>query len=87
MRSASTTEPIHAGAAAALNRATDPAGKLDIVRCAGYWLHDAAGQLTKSFRHICWDGCMFPNSTLENPSTWNTILKTMIAVRDAHGWA
>jgi hypothetical protein len=29
---------------------------------------------------------MFPNSTLENPATWNTILKTMIAVRDAHGW-
>jgi hypothetical protein len=30
---------------------------------------------------------MFPNKTLENPATWNTILKTMIAVRDAHGWA
>ena len=29
---------------------------------------------------------MFPNATLENPHTWNTILKTMIAVRDAHGW-
>jgi hypothetical protein len=30
---------------------------------------------------------MFPNATLENPSTWNTILETMIAVRNAHGWA
>jgi hypothetical protein len=29
---------------------------------------------------------MFPNATLENPKTWNTILETMIAVRDAHGW-
>jgi hypothetical protein len=29
---------------------------------------------------------MFPNATLENLATWNTILKTMIAVRDAHGW-
>jgi hypothetical protein len=29
---------------------------------------------------------MFPNATLENPKTWNTILATMIAVRDAHGW-
>jgi hypothetical protein len=29
---------------------------------------------------------MFPNATLENPRTWNTILDTMIKVRDAHGW-
>ena len=29
---------------------------------------------------------MFPNATLENPTTWNTILDTMIKVRDAHGW-
>ena len=28
---------------------------------------------------------MFPNATLENPETWNTILKAMIDVRDAHG--
>ena len=64
--------------------ADDPNGKLDIVRCAGYWLQDAPA---RGIRHICWDGCMFPNATLENPHTWNTILRTMIAVRDAHGWA
>jgi hypothetical protein len=29
---------------------------------------------------------MFPNSTLEDPDTWNTILKAMIEVREAHGW-
>ncbi|RME95404.1 MAG: sugar phosphate isomerase/epimerase [Verrucomicrobia bacterium] len=63
--------------------ADDPNGKLDIVRCAGYWLDGAA---ERGMRHICWDGCMFPNATLENPNTWNTVLKTMIAVRDAHGW-
>jgi sugar phosphate isomerase/epimerase len=63
--------------------ADDPAGKLDIVRCSGYWLKDAA---ERGIRHICWDGCMFPNATLEKPATWNTILETMIAVRDAHGW-
>ncbi|NBW86103.1 MAG: hypothetical protein EBR23_04545 [Planctomycetia bacterium] len=63
--------------------ADDPNGKLDIVKCAGYWLEGAAG---RGIEHICWDGCMFPNSTLENPHTWNTILKAMIAVRDAHGW-
>jgi hypothetical protein len=28
---------------------------------------------------------MFPNATLENPATWNTILDAMIKVRDAHG--
>jgi len=34
-------------------------------------------------KHICWDGCMFSNATLENPSTWNTILKAMIDVVSA----
>ena len=29
---------------------------------------------------------MFPNAMLENQQTWNTILATMIKVRDAHGW-
>ena len=63
--------------------ADDPNGKLDIVRCAGYWLDGAAD---RGIQHICWDGCMFPNATLETPDTWNVILKTMIDVRDAHGW-
>ena len=61
--------------------ADDPNGKLDITRCAGYWLKDAAD---RGIEHICWDGCMFPNATLENADTWNTILKAMIDVRDAH---
>ena len=61
--------------------ADDPRGKLDIVRCAGYWLKDYP---ERGIRHICWDGCMFPNATLENPDTWNTILDVMIRVRDAH---
>jgi sugar phosphate isomerase/epimerase len=64
--------------------ADDPNGKLDIVKCAGYWLQDAA---ERGIKHICWDGCMFPNATLENPKTWNTILDTMIKVRNAHGWS
>ena len=63
--------------------ADDPNGKLDIVKCSGYWLEGAAD---RGIEHICWDGCMFPNAMLENPATWNTILKTMIDVRDAHGW-
>jgi hypothetical protein len=29
---------------------------------------------------------MFPNATLENPDTWNTILKAMMDVRKTHGW-
>jgi sugar phosphate isomerase/epimerase len=64
----------------------DPNGKLDIARHAGYWLRDGRGQLTKKMPHICWDGCMFPNATMMQPGTWRAVLKTMIAVRNAHGW-
>lgn len=63
--------------------ADDPNGKLDIVKCAGYWLE---GAQDRGIQHICWDGCMFPNAMLETQQTWNTILDTMIKVRNAHGW-
>jgi sugar phosphate isomerase/epimerase len=65
----------------------DPNGKLNIVKVAGFWLRDDAGNLTKKCRHICWDGCMFPNATMMKPQTWQDILAAMVAVRDAHGWA
>jgi hypothetical protein len=29
---------------------------------------------------------MFPNAMLEDARTWNTILRVMKQVRDAHGW-
>lgn len=61
-------------------QADDPNGKLDIVKCSQYWLKDYEA---RGIEHICWDGCMFPNAVLETPSTWNTILETMIKVRDA----
>ncbi len=64
----------------------DANGKLDIVRDAGAWMRDDNGQVTRAFRHICWDGCMFPNSVMLDPKTWNDVLRVMIAVRDAHGW-
>jgi sugar phosphate isomerase/epimerase len=64
----------------------DPNGKLQIAQDAGYWLRDESGQPTKKFQHICWDGCMFANETMQKPETWNSILSAMIAVRDAHGW-
>ncbi len=63
--------------------ADDPNGKVDIVKCAGYWLE---GAKDRGMEHICWDGCMFPNDMLEDPKTWNTILDVMIKVRDANGW-
>jgi sugar phosphate isomerase/epimerase len=66
--------------------ANDPDGKLDIVHDAGYWLRGADGAPTRAFRHICWDGCMFPNAVMMQPETWNDILAVMIKVRDAHGW-
>jgi sugar phosphate isomerase/epimerase len=65
----------------------DPNGKLDIVRDAGAWLRGEDGQPTRAVQHICWDGCMFPNSVMMNPKTWEDVLRTMIAVRDAHGWS
>jgi len=64
----------------------DPNGKLRITHHAGYWLHGEDGRLTKALRHICWDGCMFPNEVMLKQQTWNDILSAMIAVRDAHGW-
>lgn len=64
----------------------DPKGKLDVPRHAGFWLRDEKGQLTKACRHICWDGCMFPNATLLNQQTWNDILAAMLEVRERHGW-
>ncbi len=64
----------------------DPNGKLDIAHHAGFWLRDEKGKLTKAARHICWDGCMFPNEVMLNQQTWNDILGAMISVRDAHGW-
>ncbi|GAB4041334.1 sugar phosphate isomerase/epimerase family protein [Spirosoma jeollabukense] len=67
-------------------QALDPNGKLDVVHDAGYWLRDENGQLTKAFKHICWDGCMFPNSVMTTQQTWNDILATMIKVRQQHGW-
>src|SRR5204863_2173957 len=67
--------------------AKDPNGKLTIPHHAGYWLHGEDGKLTKAIRHICWDGCMFPNAVMQQRQTWNDILAAMISVRDAHGWA
>jgi sugar phosphate isomerase/epimerase len=64
----------------------DPNGRLDIVKHAGYWMRGPGGQPTRAFQHICWDGCMFPNSTMMDPATWNDILAVLISVRDAHGW-
>ena len=63
--------------------ADDPNGKLDIVKTSGSWLK---GAKDRGIRHICWDGCMFPNAVLETQATWNTILAKMIEVRKAHGW-
>ena len=66
--------------------ATDPNGKLNIARDAGYWMRDDASKVTKKFQHICWDGCMFPNDVMGKQETWNNILSAMIQVRDNHGW-
>ncbi len=64
----------------------DAKGKLDIPYHAGFWLRDENGNLTKKLTHICWDGCMFPNSVMTSQGTWDAILGEMIKVRDRHGW-
>ncbi|MCZ2482055.1 TIM barrel protein [Aquirufa nivalisilvae] len=68
-------------------QATDPNGKLVVAEDAGFWLRDENGELTKAFKHICWDGCMFSNEVMLQQKTWNDILATMINVRNAHGWS
>jgi hypothetical protein len=65
----------------------DPNGKLDITRYAGYWLRDDNGHVTRVCEHICWDGCMFPNSEMMKQKIWDEILGAMVKVREAHGWA
>jgi sugar phosphate isomerase/epimerase len=64
----------------------DPNGKMDVVKVAGLWMRNATGAPTRAYEHICWDGCMFSNATMTSAQTWQEILRTMIAVRDAHGW-
>ena len=66
--------------------ATDPKGKLNIPRDSGDWLRDGKGKVTKKIKHICWDGCMFPNEVMMKQQTWNDILAAMIEVRKNHGW-
>ena len=66
--------------------AKDPNGKLNIPKRAGYWLRDEKGNVAKKFRHICWDGCMFPNAVMTQQETWNNILAAMVQVRENHGW-
>jgi sugar phosphate isomerase/epimerase len=68
-------------------QATDSNGKLDIAIDAGHWLRNENGELTKAFKHICWDGCMFPNAVLEQQKTWNDILAAMIKVRNLNSWS
>jgi Xylose isomerase-like TIM barrel len=64
----------------------DPNGRMNIVDIAGLWMRDDHGTPTRAFEHICWDGCMFPNSMMLSPEIWRDVLSTMIKVRDAHGW-
>ena len=66
--------------------ANDPNGKLDIAKDASYWFRRKDGKLTKTFKHICWDGCMFPNELLLQQATWNSVLEKMIEVRNLHGF-
>ena len=65
--------------------ADDPNGRLNITECARHWLLDEDGEARPEISHLCWDGCMFPNATLEQQETWNTILAAMQDINKAHG--
>ena len=56
-------------------------GKLDIVRCSRHWLLDESQQIRNNIKHICWDGCMFPNETLKWAGTWTSILDVMQKIK------
>lgn len=58
--------------------ADDPNGKMNIAKCASMWLE---GHQDRGIKHICWDGCMFDNSVLENSETWNAILQAMVQTK------
>ncbi|MEO0452835.1 MAG: TIM barrel protein [Verrucomicrobiota bacterium] len=60
-----------------------PDGKLDIVKCSLAWLLDENGKVRNNIQHLCWDGCMFPNATLESHETWDHILEVMLQVKHA----
>jgi sugar phosphate isomerase/epimerase len=66
--------------------ASDPTGKLDIPRHAGFWLINESGYPLKRLRHLCWDGCMFANAIMHEKKTWNDILAVMLKVREKYGW-
>ena len=62
--------------------ADDPAGKLDVPRCAEHWLFESDGSPRTEIGHLCWDGCMFANELLEDQATWDAILQLMVATSD-----
>jgi hypothetical protein len=49
-------------------------------------MHDENSRPMTRLQHICWDGCMFPNSVMNQQETWNNILSAMLSVREAQGW-
>ena len=44
-----------------------PTAKMDIIAVAGLWMRGKDGKPTRAYEHICWDGCMFPNSVMMAP--------------------
>ncbi len=71
--------------------ANDPNGKLDIPHHAGFpWLRDQNGaaheKAPSSSSLLGMAATCSPTRSCKSLDTWNNILATMIAVRDAHGW-
>ena len=45
----------------------DPNGKLDISAPRRLLAPRREGRADQAIRHICWDGCMFPNAVMMKP--------------------
>jgi hypothetical protein len=49
------------------------------------WMRDDDGTPASLRAHLL-GRLHVPQRVMMNPQTWNDVLRTMIAVRDAHGW-
>ncbi len=65
---------------------TDPNGRLDVVKHAGYWLRDEKGDAHEDDAPHLLGRLHVPERVMEKQDTWNAVLGAMLKVRDAHGW-
>ncbi|MFN8391802.1 MAG: hypothetical protein U0136_16050 [Bdellovibrionota bacterium] len=58
-------------------------GVIDHKAVAPLWLIDEDGEARTGITGLTWDGCMFSNDDLENPGTWNDVLRYLVEIEDS----